>query len=81
MGTRDFNTLDANHDGYLSRSESQQTSSDFDTADQNGDGRIDQSEWTEAQRRQSAQNSMNSAEPHSQIGASNTPQPNTSRMP
>jgi Ca2+-binding EF-hand superfamily protein len=82
MGTRDFNALDSNGDGYLSRSESPQTNSDFDTADRNGDGRIDQNEWTTAQRSQSAESSMNSDEPHSQIGSADaqTQRHDTSRM-
>jgi hypothetical protein len=81
--TLEFKSLDSNQDGYLTRSESQQAGPmDFDTADQNGDGRIDQDEYSAAyQRGLTAQSSMNSDEPHTQVGSATSQSPSTSRMP
>ena len=50
--TRDkaaFNAADANHDGYISKSEAQAAGmTDYSVADKNGDGRLDANEFATA---------------------------------
>jgi len=42
----DFDTLDKNGDGYLSKTEAQDKVTDYTIADRNADGRLDRSEFS-----------------------------------
>jgi hypothetical protein len=42
----DFDTLDKNGDGYLSKTEAQDKVTDYGIADRNADGRLDRSEFS-----------------------------------
>ena len=54
--TRQFDELDADADGYLSKTEAEDTISDYDSADSNGDGQLDRAEFSafEAEQSESA---------------------------
>jgi Ca2+-binding EF-hand superfamily protein len=64
-----FDALDTNKDGYISKSEAQQSGiPDYSAADRNGDGRLDQNEYSA-----SAKNSTNSRSSTSSMSKSDTP--------
>src|SRR4249920_722571 len=65
-----FSAMDANHDGYVSKSEAQQAGlGDYSVADKNGDGRLDSNEFATAMNSghstQGSSSAMNKQTQHS----------------
>ena len=61
----DFNALDKNHDGYLSRTEAAANpalAKKFKEADKNGDGKLSRVEYLEAMTKQDASAAKNKVE-------------------